>query len=161
LSTGGGHVALFHQLREVAVLCNDDRAVPSCLGENDRIACREEVEVLDMSGVRALFTPKPHRKRWRELSVDPESQQPRLAIGSLIRRILHAGLRCENWVIHLARGIEKACRDVIRLEIGIVREDLLLGLPRGKQLEDVKHAQPHPTNAGTTAALLGVDSDPA
>lgn len=151
---------LLQQLRKIGVLRDDDGIDPACGGENGRVSSREEIEILHMSSIGSVVITKPIRQRWRELGIDPELQRPRLAIGTGARRGRHTDLRRQNGMIQLARRVEKARRDVIWLKIGVVREDLLLRFPSSQQLKHIKHAEPHPTDARTTAALLRIDRDP-
>ncbi len=50
--------------------------------------------------------------------------------------------------------------DVLEFEIRMLPENLFRRHSRGKQLKDVRHPDPHATNAGATATLPGVHRDP-
>src|SRR5690606_8355843 len=62
-------------------------------------------------------------------------------------------------VIHLASCVEQAGGDVLGLEVGVVRQDLLGGFPSGEKLEHVDDADAHPPDAWAPPALLRVDRD--
>lgn len=90
----------------------------------------------------------------------PDGRQDVGALQSGIDvREVQRGLSCQNRVVLLTCGVEEAGRDVVRLEIGVIREDLLRCLSGGQELKHVLHAEPHPPNARAAAALLGVDGD--
>lgn len=63
-------------------------------------------------------------------------------------------------MIEPTAGEPKAGRDVLRFEIRQLSEDLLLSESSGKQVRNIDHPNPHPTDAGQPSALrkIGIDT---
>jgi len=56
-------------------------------------------------------------------------------------------------------GVGDGGEDVVTLETGIVRQDLLDGGAVGEEFEYIGHADTHTPDAGLAAALAGLDRD--
>ena len=63
------------------------------------------------------------------------------------------------WSVLCARVLD-AGLDVLRLQIGIVRQDLGFGYPCSEQVEHVLDADAHSSDARASAALPGIERDP-
>ena len=63
-------------------------------------------------------------------------------------------------MIEPTAGEPKVGRDVLRFEIRQLFEDLLLSESSGKQVQNIDHTNPHPTDAGPPSALckIGIDT---
>lgn len=62
-------------------------------------------------------------------------------------------------MVEATGGIEEARGNVIRLQIRIVRKNLLMRFTGSQQLQHIDHADAHAANARAPPALLGVDRD--
>lgn len=62
-------------------------------------------------------------------------------------------------VVELSSCVLESRHDVALLQIRVVRQDLLMGCARGKQVEHVGHSNPERTQARSTPTLLRVDRD--
>jgi hypothetical protein len=138
------------KLNEVAVFGEHHSLELASPLEDVEILCREETKILDVYGLALAKLLEPPGESRRELSIDPNGEG---GAGAY-----HLGSQC--------RMIEATCRipqtggDVLQLQIGIGLEDLILALASGQKIEHVAHPDPHPSNAGTATALVGVDRDP-
>ena len=101
-----------------------------------------KTDVSDMFGNMALPFEESSQCG-RQLGVDEE---------------VHGGsARDENRMIALSGSVVEAGLNVGRLEVGEVFEDFGLGHTSGKEIEHVLDPDAHPTNAGTSPALIGVE----
>ena len=64
-------------------------------------------------------------------------------------------------MIQLTGRVQETGRDVLGLQVRVVRQNLIPRLPRGEELEDVEDTDTHPSDARTAPALLRVNCDPA
>ena len=62
-------------------------------------------------------------------------------------------------MIVLACGERQHRCDVVRLQVGVVGEDLLVGRTRRQEVENVLHANAQATNAGAPTAHLWIDGN--
>jgi hypothetical protein len=62
-------------------------------------------------------------------------------------------------VVETTARVAKARLNIIQNEVGELLDHLLRRKTRRKQIEDVNDANPHPTDAGTAAALARIDGD--
>jgi hypothetical protein len=62
-------------------------------------------------------------------------------------------------MVHFGCGESEAGANVLLLQIGIVGEDVGFRDPGGLQLQHVLDANPHPPDAGPSAALCGIEGD--
>jgi len=62
-------------------------------------------------------------------------------------------------VVVLLGGILEGCRDVARLEIRVVRKDLLAARSGSQEVKDVLDSDAKAAEAGPTAALVGIHRD--
>ena len=56
-------------------------------------------------------------------------------------------------------GQTKTCFDILALKNGHLFENFFHGKSRGKEVYHIRHANPHPPNAGTATALLWINRD--
>src|SRR6056297_816255 len=109
-----------------------------------------------------MLVPEPPSESGRELRVDPHfggSSHVWHPVGRIGPQ--RADLRGQNRMIQLTGRIQETCRDVLGLQVRVVRQDLLLRLPSGEELEHIKHTDTHSADARTASALLRVNRDPA
>lgn len=102
---------------------------------------------------------KPPGHRGRELGIHPDPGHEAGVVRSFAGRCGHLRLSRYNGVIELLCRVEEARSDVVRLEVRILGKDVLGGLPSGKQLKDIDHANAHPADTGAPAALVRIDRD--
>ena len=62
-------------------------------------------------------------------------------------------------MIHAPRGVQKTRRNVLRLEIGKLFENLLARFAGREQLQYINDADSHAANTRSAPALLGADGD--
>lgn len=62
-------------------------------------------------------------------------------------------------MIKIPGGIGQAGTDVLGLQIGVVRQNLVGGGSSGEHVEHILHANAHSANTRTPPALRGVDGD--
>jgi len=67
--------------------------------------------------------------------------------------------RGKDRVIESATGKPKAGRNIFCFEIWQFYENLLLSEPCGKQVQDIDHPNPHPTDARPPSALCKIGGD--
>ena len=63
-------------------------------------------------------------------------------------------------VVGLMRRVFNRREDVRAFEVGIIREDFLVGSPGAQELKDIRDPHPHAADAGPPAAFARLDSDP-
>jgi hypothetical protein len=102
---------------------------------------------------------KPPSHHGRELGIHPDPGHEEGVVRSFVARRGHLRLSRYNGVIELLGRVEEARSDVVRFEVRILGKDVLGGLPRGKKLEDIDHANAHPADAGSPATLVWIDRD--
>ena len=141
---------LLEELNEVDILRNDNRSAGPRSGMNLSIRRSQQVQLRHVPYVNGPEVNQPPRKDRRELSIHPDRREshregPRLG--------------GEHGMIEPARRVEQARRDVGRFQIWIGRENLSRRFSGSEEVEHVNHADPHPTNAGPAAALIGVRGD--
>ena len=109
-----------------------------------------------------MLVPEPASESGRELRVDPHFGgsshvwHPAGRIGPQ-----RADLRGQNRMIQLTGRIQETGRDVVGLQVRVVRQDLIPRFPSGQKLEDVEDTDTHSADARTAPALLRVNRDPA
>jgi hypothetical protein len=137
-------------LDKVVVFGDDHGFHLTSLLENIPVLGTEEAKILNV--YRPAFTKvmQPPGKSRGKLGIDPDWRG----------RVESRHLRREGRVIEAPYRISQASGDIVRLQIGIGREDLLLALSRGQEIEDVGHPDPHPPDTGAPPALVRVDRDP-
>ncbi len=77
-------------------------------------------------------SPEPQSHRRRELGINPEPGHEAGVVRSLAAQRGHRRLGRDHRVIELMSRVQEARSDVFRLEIRILGEDVLGGLPRGE-----------------------------
>ena len=100
---------------------------------------------------------KPGGQGRRQLRVDPDSQPTEFCRTAGGAAADHSG--GQMWMVKAARGIQQGRADVVRLEVGIVLEDLLVRFAGGQEFKHVDHSDAHASNARPSATLLWVDRD--
>jgi hypothetical protein len=63
-------------------------------------------------------------------------------------------------MVELASGVEEAGGDIISLDVGVLRENLLRGLAGSQELEHIDDSDTHASDARPATALLRVKRDP-
>ncbi len=63
-------------------------------------------------------------------------------------------------MVGLGSRVLQRSPDVLGFQIGKILENLSLGNARRQKVEYIHNPDAHPANAGTPAALLGVESNP-
>ena len=115
-----------------------------------------------MMRIDLMLVPEPASESGRELRVDPHFGgsshvwHPAGRIGPQ-----RADLRGQNRMIQLTGRIQETGRDVVGLQVRVVRQDLIPRFPSGQKLEDVEDTDTHSADARTAPALLRVNRDPA
>ena len=106
------------------------------------VGCRRHATVSHvLGGVSKGFESTSQRRR--QLRVDDE-----------------AHLRApQDGVVVLARGECQYRSDVVRLQISVVGEDLLVGRTRRQEVEDVLHTNAEATDARASSAHRGIDGN--
>jgi hypothetical protein len=56
--------------------------------------------------------------------------------------------------------VEEASGEVVRLQVGIGFEDLVLTLTCRQERDNIGHSDLHPSDAGTATTLVRIDGDP-
>src|SRR5690606_30042118 len=92
-----------------------------------------------------------------EAAHPPTRRGPRQLFPLPARASLASG--GQNRMIQAPGSVLKSGRDVLTLQIGEVREDLLRRLPFGEPLEHIDDAHTHAADAGAAATLVGIDGD--
>jgi len=62
-------------------------------------------------------------------------------------------------MVQSSTGVAEASLDVLSFKVWEFLKHLLLSEAGGKQVEDIDNPNPHPPNAGATAALLRIHGD--
>ena len=127
---------------EVFILCDDHCSVFCGVSANLFVRSLFEPAIGYVLGIVAERLNSSCESR-RELSVDEEAQS----------------CAPQHRVIVLLRGELQNRGDVVGLEIGIIREDLLARRARGEQIENVFDTDPKAADARTATAHLRVHRD--
>lgn len=139
----GRHPTLRVAVDEVLGFRHDDRLVLHGVVPDRRIIGIAQAVVGHVLRGVTESTEKPCQSR-RQLGIDHQT---------------HDLAEFEHGVIGLGGGVFQTGGDVLRLEVGVVFEDLRLGNFCGEQVEDFLHPDAHPANAGAPAALVRIEGD--
>src|SRR6185436_4506934 len=128
--------ATFLDLDEIAVFGDDYGASLASLLIDLRVLCPEEAQILYVSGLALSKISQPSGESGRKLGINPdwEGRSHRLC-GQC--RMIKAPCR-----------VPQASGDVVRFQVGIRPEDLVLALTGSQEVEDVAHPDAHPADAG-------------
>ena len=89
--------------------------------------------------------PKPPGERGWQLRVEKET---------------HGSRTDQHGVIQVARGVGNARANVLRLQVGKICQNFLLGCAPGKHIENVLNSNTHPADTRASSALAGINRDP-
>ncbi len=107
-----------------------------------------------MVGVNTVCVGQSARQRGRYLRINPNGAR------QIRRRLAGAHALGRNVrMIQTPRRVQEARRDVIRLQVREVGQDLFMRFACCEQLQHVDHAHAHPADARTASALLRTDGD--
>ena len=101
-----------------------------------------KTDVGDMFGNMALAFKESSQCGW-QLGVDEKAHG--------------VSARDENRMVALGGRVVEASLNVGRLEVGEVFQNFGLGHTSGKEIEHVLDPDAHPTNAGTSSTLIGIE----
>jgi hypothetical protein len=129
---------------KVLVLGDQNGTVFEGISPDGGIVGIPQVDSGDMFGLVAMGGEQP-RECGRQLGIDEEAR----------------GLpRDKDGMIRFGGGIFQTRADILRLEIGIVLQNLGFLDPCGKKVQHVLHPDAHASDARPTAALVWVEGDP-
>jgi hypothetical protein len=125
------------QLSEVLVL-GDDHSSGFCSERANRIVSRASTPGIGDVLIDVTERCNLPRQRRRELGIDEEAQSCAPQDGMIV----------------LPGGELQNCGDVVRFEVGIIREDLFPRRTSGEQLEHVLHANAEAPNTRAATAHI-------
>ncbi len=138
------------QIDKVDIIGDDDSTGISGRLEYGCVRCSVRLKVEAVHVFDAKLRGQTSREQRWQLGVYPDRAK---------RRAEHAS-RGQHGVVEPAGGVLKAGSDIVRFQIRILVENRLVRFAGSKQLKNIGHADAHPPDARSPAALIGVDRDP-